>query len=142
MVVAVAALLVHLGDHVGGEVDDLLEVLGREVEQVPERAGRQQLLFAHAHLAQRRGAGPVDQPRGEPRRLVGGGRPAALQPGQQFLHVLEPPLDEPLCVQVCACDALVYAEREEEVTNEETLEEIEVGLQGPEFRPSAREQGR
>src|SRR5690606_25819370 len=34
--VAVASLLVDPRDHVGGEVDDLLEVLRREVEQVPE----------------------------------------------------------------------------------------------------------
>src|SRR5690606_8956996 len=34
-----AALLVDLGDHVGGEVDDLLQVLRRQVEQVPQARG-------------------------------------------------------------------------------------------------------
>ena len=37
--VVVAALLIHLGDHVGREVDDLLQVLGREVEQVAQARG-------------------------------------------------------------------------------------------------------
>ena len=36
--VAVTRLLIDLGDHVGGEVDDLLEVLRRQVEQVAEPA--------------------------------------------------------------------------------------------------------
>lgn len=34
-----ATLLIHRDDHVGGEVDDLLEVLRRHVEQVAEAAG-------------------------------------------------------------------------------------------------------
>ena len=37
--ILVATLFVDLGDHVGGEVDDLLEVLGREVEHVARREG-------------------------------------------------------------------------------------------------------
>lgn len=41
----------------------------------------------------------------------------------------DPTLSEPLCVQVCTCDALVYLEREEPVAEQESLEEIEVGLQ-------------
>jgi benzoyl-CoA reductase subunit BamC len=41
----------------------------------------------------------------------------------------DPPLDEPWCVKVCACDALVYAEREEEVSAQESLEEVEIALQ-------------
>ena len=41
----------------------------------------------------------------------------------------EPPLAEPLCVQVCTCDALTYVEREVEVTDEERREELEVGLE-------------
>src|SRR5204863_390872 len=68
--VAVARLLVDRGDHVRGEVDDLLEVLRREVEQVSEPArdalevpdvgdGGGELDVAHpltAHL----GAGDLD----------------------------------------------------------------------------------
>ena len=34
--VLVATVLVHVGDHVGGEVDDLLQVLRRQIEQVPQ----------------------------------------------------------------------------------------------------------
>jgi benzoyl-CoA reductase subunit BamC len=41
----------------------------------------------------------------------------------------EPPLHEPMCVQVCTFDALVYAEREERSSGEEIREEIEVGLE-------------
>jgi len=37
--------------------------------------------------------------------------------------------DEPLCVKWCLADALIYEEREEEVEEEETLEELEVGLE-------------
>ena len=65
--VAPARLLVHVGDHVGGEVDDLLQVLRRQVEQVAQPArhslevpdmgnGRGQLNVAHplaAHLGAR-----------------------------------------------------------------------------------------
>ncbi|MDP2647246.1 MAG: 4Fe-4S binding protein [Desulfobacterales bacterium] len=42
----------------------------------------------------------------------------------------DPPLEEPMCVQVCRCDALTYEEREEEAGQEEVKrEEIEVGLE-------------
>ncbi len=41
----------------------------------------------------------------------------------------DPPLDEPMCVQWCLADALVYVEREEEVEEEEAQEEIEIGLE-------------
>ena len=41
----------------------------------------------------------------------------------------DPPLSEPLCVQVCGPDALTYVEREEEVTEEEVKrDEMEIGL--------------
>jgi hypothetical protein len=68
--VAVATLLVDRGDHVGREVDDLLEVLRGEVEQVAEAAGdalevpdvgdrRGELDVAHA-LTAHLGAGDLD----------------------------------------------------------------------------------
>jgi len=42
----------------------------------------------------------------------------------------DPPLAEPMCVQWCLNDALIYEEREEEVEEEaEKLEEMEVGLE-------------
>jgi len=41
----------------------------------------------------------------------------------------EPPLDEPMCVQWCLADALVYEEREEVVEEEEPQEDIEIGLE-------------
>jgi benzoyl-CoA reductase subunit BamC len=42
----------------------------------------------------------------------------------------DPPLSEPMCVQVCPHDALTYEEREEEVSEEEeTREEMEIGLE-------------
>lgn len=41
----------------------------------------------------------------------------------------DPTLSQPMCVQWCLADALVYEEREEEVVEEESLEEIEIGLQ-------------
>jgi benzoyl-CoA reductase subunit BamC len=41
----------------------------------------------------------------------------------------DPDLQEPLCVQWCLNDALVYEEREEEVEEEEPQEEIEIGLE-------------
>ncbi len=41
----------------------------------------------------------------------------------------EPPLPEPLCVKVCTCDALTYAEREEPVGEEDSREELEIGLE-------------
>lgn len=41
----------------------------------------------------------------------------------------DPPLDEPMCVQWCIADALVYEEREEEVEEEGiTLGDLETGL--------------
>jgi benzoyl-CoA reductase subunit BamC len=36
--------------------------------------------------------------------------------------------EEPLCVKWCINDALIYEEREEEVEEEESLEEMEIGL--------------
>jgi benzoyl-CoA reductase subunit BamC len=42
----------------------------------------------------------------------------------------EPPLSEPMCVQVCDFGALTYEEREEKIEGEEVgREEIEVGLE-------------
>jgi benzoyl-CoA reductase subunit BamC len=41
----------------------------------------------------------------------------------------DPPLAEPMCVQWCLADALIYEEREEEVEEEESPEEIEIGLE-------------
>jgi benzoyl-CoA reductase subunit BamC len=42
----------------------------------------------------------------------------------------DPPLPEPMCVQWCMADALVYEEREEEVEEEEAAQEdIEIGLE-------------
>ena len=42
----------------------------------------------------------------------------------------DPPLDEPLCVQVCRPNALTYVEREEEIEDEEEpREELEIGLE-------------
>jgi benzoyl-CoA reductase subunit BamC len=41
----------------------------------------------------------------------------------------DPPLSEPLCVQWCITDALVYEEREEEVEEEARAEELETGLE-------------
>jgi len=42
----------------------------------------------------------------------------------------DPPLSEPLCVQVCEPDALTYEEREEgEVEEEEGREELKIGLE-------------
>jgi benzoyl-CoA reductase subunit BamC len=41
-----------------------------------------------------------------------------------------PPLPEPMCVQACKFDALTYAEREEDVVEEEvSRSEIEIGIQ-------------
>jgi len=40
----------------------------------------------------------------------------------------DPPLEEPLCVQWCLNDALIYEEREEEVEEEVEQEELEIGL--------------
>jgi benzoyl-CoA reductase subunit BamC len=41
----------------------------------------------------------------------------------------DPPLSEPMCVQWCLNDALIYEEREEEVEEEVKLEEMEIGLE-------------
>lgn len=41
----------------------------------------------------------------------------------------DPDLEEPLCVQWCLNDALIYEEREEEVEEEEDQEELEIGLE-------------
>ncbi len=41
----------------------------------------------------------------------------------------EPPLSEPMCVQWCLSDALVYEEREEEFEEELKLNELEIGLE-------------
>ena len=42
----------------------------------------------------------------------------------------DPPLEEPMCVQVCPHDALTYEEREEEIgEEEEKREEMEIGLE-------------
>jgi benzoyl-CoA reductase subunit BamC len=40
-----------------------------------------------------------------------------------------PPLEEPMCVQMCARDCLTYVEREVEVVEEETARgEMEMGI--------------
>jgi len=41
----------------------------------------------------------------------------------------DPPLEEPMCVQVCEPDALTYEEREEEGEEEEKPDEVETGLE-------------
>jgi benzoyl-CoA reductase subunit BamC len=41
----------------------------------------------------------------------------------------DPDLEEPLCVQWCLNDALVYEERDEEGEEEEKQEDLEVGLE-------------
>jgi len=41
----------------------------------------------------------------------------------------DPPLSEPMCVQVCPHDALIYEEREEEGEQEQPREELEIGLE-------------
>jgi benzoyl-CoA reductase subunit BamC len=41
----------------------------------------------------------------------------------------DPPLPEPMCVQVCRVDALTYTEWEEEVPEEVKRSEIEIGLE-------------
>ena len=41
----------------------------------------------------------------------------------------EPPLEEPMCVQVCINDALTYEEREEEVEEEREQEELDMGVE-------------
>ena len=41
----------------------------------------------------------------------------------------DPDLEEPLCVQWCVNDALIYEEREEEVEEEEKPEDLDIGLE-------------
>jgi benzoyl-CoA reductase subunit BamC len=42
----------------------------------------------------------------------------------------DPPLSEPMCVQVCRCDALTYVEREEEAGEEDVKQEpLALGLE-------------
>ena len=41
----------------------------------------------------------------------------------------DPPLEKPMCVQWCLNDALIYEEREEEVEETESPEEMEIGLE-------------
>lgn len=41
----------------------------------------------------------------------------------------DPPLEQPMCVQWCLNDALLYEEREEEVDEEVKLDEMEIGLE-------------
>ncbi len=41
----------------------------------------------------------------------------------------DPPLSEPMCVQKCLNDVLIYEEREEEVEEDVKLEDVEVGLE-------------
>jgi benzoyl-CoA reductase subunit BamC len=39
-----------------------------------------------------------------------------------------PPLPEPMCVQACKFDALIYEEREGEIADQEQKDELEIGL--------------
>jgi benzoyl-CoA reductase subunit BamC len=41
----------------------------------------------------------------------------------------DPPLSEPMCVQWCLADALTYEERQEEMVEEESPEELDIGLE-------------
>jgi benzoyl-CoA reductase subunit BamC len=41
----------------------------------------------------------------------------------------DPTLEEPMCVQWCLADALVFEEREVEVDEEESVEDVDVGLE-------------
>ena len=41
----------------------------------------------------------------------------------------DPSIEVPLCVQWCLADALTYEEREVEVADEETVDEVDVGLE-------------
>ena len=41
----------------------------------------------------------------------------------------DPPLSEPMCVQVCRRDALTYKERQEEVDEQVEQSELEIGLE-------------
>jgi len=40
----------------------------------------------------------------------------------------DPPLDEPMCVQVCTPDALTFVEREVEQTEQEVQDDLEIAL--------------
>ena len=42
---------------------------------------------------------------------------------------IDPPLEEPLCVQVCRVDALTYEERKEEAAKEEKRDEMKIDLE-------------
>ncbi len=41
----------------------------------------------------------------------------------------DPKLEKPKCVEWCINDALIYEEREEEVEEQETLEDVKIGLE-------------
>jgi benzoyl-CoA reductase subunit BamC len=41
----------------------------------------------------------------------------------------DPPLEEPMCVQACPHDALIYEEREEAGEAAEVRDELEIGLE-------------
>jgi benzoyl-CoA reductase subunit BamC len=41
----------------------------------------------------------------------------------------DPTLEEPMCVQWCLADALVYEEREEQVVEATSIEDVDVGLE-------------
>jgi benzoyl-CoA reductase subunit BamC len=41
----------------------------------------------------------------------------------------DPPLDEPMCVQWCLNDALIYEVREEEVEEQASPDKLETGLE-------------
>ena len=41
----------------------------------------------------------------------------------------DPTLDEPMCVQWCLADALVFEEREEDVVETESAEDVDLGLE-------------
>jgi Fe-S-cluster-containing dehydrogenase component len=40
----------------------------------------------------------------------------------------DPPLEKPMCVQICLNEVLTYEEREEEVEEEVKMEDVEAGL--------------
>ena len=41
----------------------------------------------------------------------------------------DPSLDEPMCVKWCLADALIFEEREDEAAEEETMEDVDIGLE-------------
>jgi len=41
----------------------------------------------------------------------------------------DPTIEEPMCVQWCLADALIYVEREEEVREEQAIEDVDLGLE-------------